>query len=160
MTCYGLDDWFWAMFELTWTWPNFTFGQLFMWIGANNDQIWLPMGKMSDSEQCSNWLELDLISLLVNFSYELGQIMVRFDFIWPRWVNLNNAQTDSQLDLISILVNFSCELGQISGSFQKKEFKVGPKNLIRFYIALNLGEIFFFCDPKLSRYSKLQISAI
>ena len=26
------------------TWPNFTFGQLFMWIGANNDQIWLPMG--------------------------------------------------------------------------------------------------------------------
>ena len=25
-------------------WPNFTFGQLFMWIGANNDQIWLPMG--------------------------------------------------------------------------------------------------------------------
>ena len=24
--------------------PNFTFGQLFMWIGANNDQIWLPMG--------------------------------------------------------------------------------------------------------------------
>ena len=25
-------------------WPNFTFGQHFMWIGANNDQIWLPMG--------------------------------------------------------------------------------------------------------------------
>ena len=25
------------------TWPNFTFGQLFMWIEANNDQIWLPM---------------------------------------------------------------------------------------------------------------------
>ena len=23
------------MFELTWAWPNFTFGQLFMWIGAN-----------------------------------------------------------------------------------------------------------------------------
>ena len=43
------------------TWPNFTFGQLFMWIGANNDQIWLPMGYTSDSEQCSNRLELDLI---------------------------------------------------------------------------------------------------
>ena len=94
---------------------------------------------MSDSEQCSNRLELDLISLLVNFSYELGQIMARFVFLWPRWVNLNNVQTDSQLDLISILVNFSCELGQIGGSFQKKS-KVGPKNLIRFYIALNLGE--------------------
>ena len=120
MTCYGLDEWFWAMFEPTWTLPNFTFGQLFMWIGANNDQIWLPMGKMSDSEQCSNRLELDLISLLVNFSYELGQIMARFDFLWPRWVNLNNVYTDSQLDLFSILVNFSCELRQIGGSFQKK----------------------------------------
>ena len=100
--------------------PNFTFGQLFMWTGANNDQIWLPMGKMSDFEPCSNRLELDLISLLVNLSYELGQIMAIFDFLWPRWVNLNNVQTDSQLDLISILVNFSCELGQIGGFFQKK----------------------------------------
>ena len=27
---YGLDEWFRAMFEPTWTWPNFTFGQLFM----------------------------------------------------------------------------------------------------------------------------------
>ena len=26
------------------TLSNFTFGELFMWIGANNDQIWLPMG--------------------------------------------------------------------------------------------------------------------
>ena len=26
------------------TLPNFTFGQLFMWNGENNDQIWLPMG--------------------------------------------------------------------------------------------------------------------
>ena len=52
MTSCGLDEWFWAMFEPTWTWPNFTFGQVFMWIGANNDQIWLPMGYMSDSQQC------------------------------------------------------------------------------------------------------------
>ena len=28
--------------------------------------------EMSDSEQCSNRLQLDIISLLVNFSYELG----------------------------------------------------------------------------------------
>ena len=34
MTSYGLDEWLWAMFEPTWTLPNFTFGQLFMWIGA------------------------------------------------------------------------------------------------------------------------------
>ena len=37
MTSYRLDEWFWAMFEPTWIWPNFTFGQLFMWIGANSD---------------------------------------------------------------------------------------------------------------------------
>ena len=44
MTFYGLDEWFWTMFKPTWTWPNFTFGQLFMWIGVNNDHIGLPMG--------------------------------------------------------------------------------------------------------------------
>ena len=54
---------------------------------------------MSNSEQCSNRLELDLISLLVNFSYELGQIMARFDFLWPRWVIVSN-QTDFQLCII------------------------------------------------------------
>ena len=27
-----------------------------MWIAANNDQIWLPRGQMSDLEQCLNWL--------------------------------------------------------------------------------------------------------
>ena len=100
MTSYGLDEWFWAMFEPTWTCPNFTIGQLFMWIGANNDQIWLPMGWMSDSEHCSNRLELDLISLLVNFACELGQIMTRYDFLWARWMILINVRTDAQLGQI------------------------------------------------------------
>ena len=44
--------------------------------------------------------------------YERVALMARFDFLWPRWVNLNNVQADSQLDLISILVNFACELGR------------------------------------------------
>ena len=44
MTSDGLDESFWEMFEPTWTWPNLIFGQLFMWIRANNDHIWLPMG--------------------------------------------------------------------------------------------------------------------
>ena len=35
MTSYGLDEWFWAMLKPTQTWPNFDFGQPFMWIGAN-----------------------------------------------------------------------------------------------------------------------------
>ena len=37
MTSYRLDEWFVAMFEPTPTWPDYTFGQLFMWIGANSD---------------------------------------------------------------------------------------------------------------------------
>ena len=89
----GLDEWFWAMFELTPTWHNFTFGQLFMWFGANNDQIWLPMDQTSDSEQCSNRLQLHLILLLVNFSCELGQIMIRYDFLWTRLLILSNVRT-------------------------------------------------------------------
>ena len=109
---------------------------------------------MSNSEQCSNRLELYIISLLANFSYELGQIMARFDFLWPRWVNLNNVQTDSQLDLISIFVNFSCELGQIGGSFQKKNPKWGPKNLIRFILLWFSEKNVFFCNPKLSHSSR------
>ena len=111
MTSYGLDEWFWPMLQLTWTWPNFTFGQLFMWIGANNDQTSLSMGYMSDSEQCSNRLELDLISLLVNLLCELGPIMTIYDFLWVRWVILSNVWTDLNLTFL-LLVNFSCELGQ------------------------------------------------
>ena len=39
---------------------------------------------MSDSEQFSNRFELDLSSLLVNFSCEFGQIMTIYDFPWAR----------------------------------------------------------------------------
>ena len=67
---------------------------------------------MSDSEQCSNRLGLDLISHLVNISCELGQIMIRQDFLWAMRVILSNVRR-LELDLISLLVNFSCELGQI-----------------------------------------------
>ena len=37
--------------------------------------------EMSDFEQCSNQLKLDLIALFVNFSCELGQIITRYDFL-------------------------------------------------------------------------------
>ena len=39
MTSYVLNEWFWAMFESTSTWPNFDFGQFYMLIGANNHQM-------------------------------------------------------------------------------------------------------------------------
>ena len=57
------------------------------------DQIWFPRGKTSDSDQCSNRLQLDLISLLVNFSWEWGQIMTRYDFLGARRVILSHVQT-------------------------------------------------------------------
>ena len=52
---------------------------------------------MSDSEQCSNRLEVDLISPLVNSSYELGQIMTIYDFILARRVILSSDRTDLNL---------------------------------------------------------------
>ena len=115
------------MFEPTWTWPRFTFYQLFIWIGPNNDQIWFRMDQMSDYEQCSNRLKLYLISHLVNFLGELGQIITRFDFLWTKQVILSNVRTDSQLDLISLLVNFSCELEQRMTFF----FILNSSSLIR-----------------------------
>ena len=45
------------------TWPNFDFGQFCIWIEANNDQISLTRGEMSDFKQCSYRLQIDLISL-------------------------------------------------------------------------------------------------
>ena len=37
----------------------------------------------------------DIISLLVDFSCELGQIMTRYDILWARRVILSNVRTDS-----------------------------------------------------------------
>ena len=39
----------------------------------------------------------DLISLLVNFSCELGHIMIRYDFLWAIRVILRNVRTDLNL---------------------------------------------------------------
>ena len=88
MTSYGIEKWCWAMFKPSPTWPILSFGQLFMWIGANNYQMWLLI-LTSDSEQCLNRLQRNLISLLVNFSCEfVWQMMTRYDFLWNRKVNL------------------------------------------------------------------------
>ena len=80
LSSYRLNEWFWAMFEPTPTWPNFDFDQLFMWIGPNNDQIWLPKGYTNDFEQCSNRLQFDLISLWSTFHMNLGTLL--FAPIW------------------------------------------------------------------------------
>ena len=55
----------WVILSNIWTAFNFTyFGQLFMWIRANNDQIWPARGKMSDFKQYLNWLCLNFWSAL------------------------------------------------------------------------------------------------
>ena len=54
-----------AMFEPTPTLSNFDFGQLFMTIGVNNDQIWLARGLKSDFDKCSNNIRTDLNLIFV-----------------------------------------------------------------------------------------------
>ena len=110
-----------AMFETNPTWPNFDFDQLFMWIRANNEQIWFPRGQKSDFEQCLNRLLVNFLSIsmtrkqIINggdirpkglLSYELGQNIY---FLEARWVILKQLK----LYLIALLVNFSCELEHI-----------------------------------------------
>ena len=48
-------------------------------------------------EQYSNELQLDITSRWVNFSYEMGQIMIIYDFMKARRVILSNVRTDSHL---------------------------------------------------------------
>ena len=79
MTSYGLDEWFWAMFEQTWTWrPNFTFGQFFMWIGANNDQIIMTSYGLDEWF----WAMFEPTWTLHNFTF--GQPFM--------WIGANNDQ--------------------------------------------------------------------
>ena len=87
-----------------------------MWIGPNNDQIWLPMDQTSDSEQCSNQLQLDLI-LLVKFACELGQIMTRYDLLGARRVILIFVK-------FSFLIKFYIALGR------KMVFAIQKANLV------------------------------
>ena len=39
------------------------------------------MGERSDSEQCSNGLQLDISSLFLSTFCEFGQIMTRYNFL-------------------------------------------------------------------------------
>ena len=68
-----------------------------IWICINNEQIWLPGNYGSDFEQYLNRLQLDPISLLVNFSHELVQIMTTYDFLWAKQAILSNVWTNFNL---------------------------------------------------------------
>ena len=79
---YGLDEWFWAMFELIWTWPNFTFGQFCMWIGqimTRYDFLW------------ARWVILSNVRTDLNLTYfTFGQLCM--------WIGANNDQIPYGLD--------------------------------------------------------------
>ena len=55
----------------------------------------------SDFEQYLNRLQLDPISLLVNFSHELAQIMTMYDFLSAKQAILSNVRTDFNLTQFS-----------------------------------------------------------
>ena len=57
---------------------------------------------MSDFEQCSTWLQLDLITFLVVILYQFGQIMTRYDFIERRWstFHVNLGQIMNRCDFL------------------------------------------------------------
>ena len=63
-----------------------------------------------------------LISVLVNFSCELVQIMTRYDFQEAWKCDFEKCSNRLQLDLISLLVNLLDEFGQIMASFYFIEF--------------------------------------
>ena len=93
--------------------PDFNFGQLVRWIGANNGQVWLC--RCEWFEQYLNWLQLDLILILINFSYEFRQIMTRYDFLELRWVILCNVRTQYNLTWFYFCSTY--ELGKIMCSW-------------------------------------------
>ena len=91
MTSYGLDEWFWTMFELTWTWPNFTFGQHFMLIVANSDTSSVgpsnknhPFCQMKVLLEC-RWLK-DICLLQWQIVWDISQWFYKHKielFEWP-----------------------------------------------------------------------------
>ena len=109
------------MFEPTSTWPNLdlvNFSHALAYIRTTDDfqlakqailsNVWTDFNLTQfrfwstfDSEQCLNWLQLDLILPLVNFWYELGKIMTRYDFLDARFVIW------LAIDLLLLLVNIS-----------------------------------------------------
>ena len=64
---------------------------------VNNEQISLPGNYGSDFEQYLNPLQLYPISLLVNFSHALVQIITTYDFLLAKQVMLSNVRIDYNL---------------------------------------------------------------
>ena len=68
----GLDEWFWAMFEPTPTWPNVDFRQICMWIEQSH--IWPFRLNMTFGwlQKFNPGYEIYIISYQVNLSSEVS----------------------------------------------------------------------------------------
>ena len=105
ITCKGqIDVIGYLMGCISWIW------HVVIWICIHNEQIWLPGNYGSDFEQYLNrlqprthktsyefLLQLDPISLLVNFSHELAHILTTYQFLWAKEVILSNVWADCNL---------------------------------------------------------------
>ena len=75
---------------------NYAFNRLYLLNGACYDQNLHGTHIVSHCISV-DLMTFDLISLLVNFSCELGPIITRYDFLWAIRVILSNVQTDLNL---------------------------------------------------------------
>ena len=82
------------------------------------------MGETSDSEQCSNQLQIALISLLVNISCELGKIMTRYEFLWTRRVILSNVRNNLRMNCLCIVSTGVCLLMGLCERHRMRLFNV------------------------------------
>ena len=127
---YRLEEWFWATFEPTPTWPNLDFGQLFIWPDMtswrSDEWLWAIV----------NQLQLDLIltfGQLMNFWYELGknddQICI------SGWMIFSNIRTDFNLTLFLFLVNF---LWPVIGDSNKRGINYITERSVRWYYGFSI----------------------
>ena len=94
LTSHGLDEWFRAMFEPTWTWPNFMFGQLFH---VDRGKLWPDM----TSYRLYEWLRAMFGPTWTLPNFTFGQLFMWIgannDQIWlpmARWVILHDSFSD------------------------------------------------------------------
>ena len=77
---------------------------------------------MSDSEQCLHRLKLDLISLLVNFSCELKQIVIQVQWALPiKTIHLPDESAFIMQVVLKIYYNDKLFFGNISQWFYKHQ---------------------------------------
>ena len=133
MTFWRLDEWFWAMFDPTPTWPNYITERSVRWYygfsiaaasaasAASATSPWTslllkfdtPMTRTTAFAAKRHSYPPNLQTAISFHSCEFGQIITRYNFLWHIWVVSEQSLNCLHLGLISPLANFACELGEI-----------------------------------------------